>query len=58
VPIVVDQVGSGWTRAAQMDVVGVNSMEKTLALGECRCGPEPSGRSVLTELPGSERVAT
>ena len=33
-----------------MDVVGINSMAKTLVLGECKWGPEPSGRSVLTEL--------
>jgi len=59
----VDQVGGAWrriawTRAAQarpersrrMDVVGVNSMAKTLVLGECKWGPEASGRSVLTEL--------
>jgi len=50
VPVLVDQVGSAWTRAAQVDVVGVNSMAKTLVLGECKWGPEPSGRSVLTEL--------
>lgn len=50
VPVLVDQVGSAWTRAAQVDVVGVNSMAKSLVLGECKWGPEPSGRSVLTEL--------
>lgn len=58
VPVLVDQVGSAWTRAAQarpersrrMDVVGINSLAKTLVLGECKWGPEPSGRSVLTEL--------
>jgi uncharacterized protein len=50
VPVLVDQVGSAWTRAAQVDVVGVNTMEKTLVLGECKWGPEPSSRSVLTEL--------
>lgn len=50
VPVLVDQVGSAWTRAAQVDVVGINSMAKTLVLGECKWGPEPSGRSVLTEL--------
>ena len=27
-PFVVDQVGSAWTRGAQVDVVGINSMEK------------------------------
>ena len=50
VPVLVDQVGGAWTRAAQVDVVGVNSMEKTLVLGECKWGSEPGGRSVLTEL--------
>jgi len=50
VPVLVDQVGSAWTRAAQVDVVGANSMAKTLVLGECKWGPELSGRSVLTQL--------
>lgn len=50
VPVLADQVGSAWTRAAQVDVVGVNSMEKTLVLGECKWGPEPCSRSVLTDL--------
>jgi AAA+ ATPase superfamily predicted ATPase len=49
-PVVVDQVGSAWTRAAQVDVVGVNSMAKTLTLGECKWGLEPSGRGILTDL--------
>ncbi len=49
-PVSVDQVGSTWTRTAQVDVVGVNSMEKTLALGECKWGVEPGARSVLTTL--------
>lgn len=50
VPAGVDQVGSAWTRAAQVDVVGIDTMQKTLVLGECKWGPEPSGRSVLTGL--------
>ena len=49
-PMLVDQVGSVWTRAAQVDVVGINSMEKLLVLGECKWGAEPQGRSVLTTL--------
>ena len=49
-PVFVEQVGSAWTRAAQVGVVGINSMEKTLVLGECKWGPEPSGRSIVTEL--------
>lgn len=49
-PILVDQMGSVWTRTAQVDVVGINSMERTLVLGECKWGAEPIGRSVLAEL--------
>jgi hypothetical protein len=49
-PILVDQVGSVWTRTAQVDVVGFNSMEKLLVLGECKWSAEPQGRSVLTGL--------
>ena len=48
--LAVDQVGSAWTRTAQVDVVGINSMEKLLVLGECKWGVEPIGRSVLTAL--------
>ncbi len=49
-PTLLDQVGSVWTRTAQVDVVGVNSMEKALALAECKWGAEAQGRSVLTNL--------
>lgn len=35
-PVLVDQVGSAWTRTAQVDVVGINSMGKVLVLGECK----------------------
>ncbi|MFZ1241747.1 MAG: hypothetical protein WAV66_20660, partial [Anaerolineae bacterium] len=35
---------------AQVDVVGINSMEKLLVLGECIWGLEPVGRSVLTAV--------
>lgn len=48
--LLVDQVGSVWTRSAQVDVVGINSMTKVLVLGECKWGIEPMGRSVLTDL--------
>lgn len=46
----VDQVGSAWTRQAQVDVVGLNSMEKTLVLGECKWQTRPVGQDVLREL--------
>ncbi|MBK8934916.1 MAG: ATP-binding protein [Chloroflexi bacterium] len=46
----VDQVGSAWTRQAQVDVVGVNTMEKLLVLGECKWQTKAAGREVLTNL--------
>lgn len=49
-PILIDQVGSSWTRTAQVDVVGINTMNKTLVLGECKWGVQPMGRSVLMSL--------
>ena len=45
-----DQVGSVWTKTAQVDVVGINSMEKTLILGECKWQAQTTGRKVLTDL--------
>lgn len=49
-PFMPDQVGSAWTKKAQVDVVGINRMEKTLFLGECKWGSSASGRKVLTRL--------
>jgi len=49
-PFLPDQVGSAWTKNIQVDVVGINSMEKTLLLGECKWSPKVMGRSVLHEL--------
>ncbi len=49
-PFVADQVGSVWTRQAQIDVVGINSMEKTIFLGECKWQDRPVSRSVLRQL--------
>lgn len=49
-PFLPDQVGSAWTRKAQVDVVGINSMEKTLILGECKWSPKAMGRDVLETL--------
>ncbi len=45
-----DQVGSAWTRKTQVDVVGVNTMEKTLILGECKWSPQRVGPGVLDDL--------
>lgn len=45
-----DQVGSAWTASVQVDVVGINSREKTLCLGECKWGAKRAGRRILTDL--------
>lgn len=49
-PFLPDQVGGAWTRKAQVDVVGINSMEKTLILGECKWSPKPMDRDVIETL--------
>jgi AAA+ ATPase superfamily predicted ATPase len=49
-PFLPDQVGGAWTKKAQVDVVGINSMEKTLILGECKWSPKAIDREVLEEL--------
>ena len=49
-PYLVDQVGSSWTKITQVDVVGLNSMEKTLVLGECKWSPKQIGQDVMTGL--------
>jgi len=49
-PFLVDQVGSYWDKTAQVDVVGINKMEKTLVLGECKWSPKPMEGAVLDTL--------
>jgi len=49
-PFKTDQVGSAWTRAAQVDVVGINRMEKTIYLGECKWGTHSYGKDIVVEL--------
>ena len=49
-PFTPDQVGSIWTPAAQVDVAGLNRMEKTLVLGECKWSPHPAEVGTLQEL--------
>jgi AAA+ ATPase superfamily predicted ATPase len=51
-PFQPDQVGGAWTRKAQVDVVGINSMQKTLILGECKWSPHPTDQDVLENLIG------
>jgi AAA+ ATPase superfamily predicted ATPase len=49
-PFLPDTVGSAWNSRVQIDVAGINSMEKTLILGECKWTMAPVNRDVLIEL--------
>ncbi len=49
-PFLPDEVGSAWNPSVQIDVAGINSMEKTLILGECKWTLSPVDREVLSEL--------
>lgn len=49
-PFLVDEVGSAWNPQAQIDVAGINSMEKTLLLGECKWTLSPVEENVLFDL--------
>ena len=50
VPFLPDQIGAIWNKQAQVDVVGINSMEKTLILGECKWNRHPMDWDVLSGL--------
>jgi AAA+ ATPase superfamily predicted ATPase len=50
IPFLPDQIGSIWNKEAQIDVAGVNFMEKTLVLGECKWNNHPTGTDVLKSL--------
>jgi AAA+ ATPase superfamily predicted ATPase len=50
VPFLPDHIGSIWNKDAQIDVAGVNFMEKTLILGECKWNKQPVGVRVLRDL--------
>lgn len=49
-PFMPDHAGSAWNRTAQIDVVGINRMEKTLLLGECKWTLSEVDRNILAEL--------
>jgi AAA+ ATPase superfamily predicted ATPase len=49
-PFLTDQVGSLWNKQAQIDVAGINTMEKTMILGECKWSPKQQGKSVVETL--------
>lgn len=50
IPMMPDRVGSAWNSKAQVDVVGINSMEKTLVLGECKWTLSNNERKIMVEL--------
>ena len=45
-----DHVGSAWNSKVQIDVAGINSMEKTLVLGECKWTLSKIERKVIADL--------
>jgi len=49
-PFMPDEVSSAWNRTVQIDVVGMNTMEKTLILGECKWTLAAVSRKVIAEL--------
>ena len=49
-PYLPDVVGSAWNASAQVDVAGINSMEKTLILGECKWTTSANDRKSISEL--------
>jgi uncharacterized protein len=49
-PFIPDEIGSIWNGATQIAVAGINTMQKTLILGECQWTLSPAGRPVLEEL--------
>lgn len=49
-PFLPDQIGSIWNREIQIDVAGVNFMDKTLILGECKWDRHVKDDNVLKKL--------
>ena len=49
-PFEVREVGSHWSRKAQVDVVAVNWRDHEILLGECKWGRDAVGRSVIRDL--------
>jgi len=49
-PFLPDTVGSAWNSGAQIDVAGINTMEKTIILGECKWTMTSVDQDVLVKL--------
>ncbi len=49
-PFELDRVGSHWSKAAQIDIVGINWRTKQILFGECKWGRQTVGSSVIDKL--------
>ena len=49
-PFEVQEVGSHWSRAVQVDVVAINWAAREILLGECKWGAKTVGRSTVRDL--------
>jgi AAA+ ATPase superfamily predicted ATPase len=49
-PLAIQEVGSHWSRAVQVDVVAINWAERAILLGECKWGTSNVDRAVVREL--------
>ena len=49
-PFLPEQMGSFWSRQAQIDVVALNWRTKDILLGECKWGRQAQGRKVIETL--------
>ena len=49
-PVMSDHIGSAWNSKVQIDVAGINPMEKTLVLGECKWTLSKIERKVIADL--------
>ncbi len=49
-PLTVQEVGSHWSRAVQVDVVAVDWTERAILLGECKWGTNDVSRAVVRDL--------
>ena len=49
-PFTPDKVGSYWDKSTQIDVMGINRIDKTIILGECKWSPKGAGTAVMEKL--------
>lgn len=49
-PLSIDRIGSHWSKAAQIDAVGINWRTKQILFGECKWGRQPVKPTVIKKL--------